>query len=101
MKLVPTRAILFLDNLLVANHKPGQFSVDYACAYGAEKAIFPSSYFGTPKLLKFDELEVYAPTEYEKILQSLYGNYMELPPIEKRGLHHKINRFERNNLQSN
>lgn len=31
-----------------------------------------------------------APIDYENVLTSLYGNYMELPPVEKRGNYHGI-----------
>lgn len=34
--------------------------------------------------LKFEDVEIYAPNNYDEPLSSLYGNYMELPPEEKR-----------------
>lgn len=92
--LVPTRFIMLLNNIFVASNKQNKFTMNYSSQYSIKKQSFPSSYYGVPKLIKFDDLEVLAPSEYEKILASVYGNYMELPPVEKRGLHHKINRFE-------
>ena len=44
--------------------------------------------FGVPKLYKFESSIFYGPELSHEYLRHLYGNYMELPPIEKRGLHH-------------
>ncbi len=33
---------------------------------------------------KFENTEILVPHKYDIILKSLYGNYMELPPVEKR-----------------
>ena len=37
-----------------------------------------------PKKKKFEDIEVNVPKNYDKILTMLYGNYMELPPENKR-----------------
>lgn len=37
--------------------------------------------------LKFENVTVKAPRNYDSVLKSFYGNYMELPPIEKRKNH--------------
>lgn len=39
-------------------------------------------------LVDFEQYQFYAPKEYDKILKSNYGNYMELPPEEERVPHH-------------
>lgn len=39
-------------------------------------------------LAPFEDIEVYCPGEYDRLLRECYGNYMELPPIEKRKSHH-------------
>lgn len=38
--------------------------------------------------MDFEGLKVPVPAEYKTILKNTYGNYMELPPIEKRGMWH-------------
>ena len=40
--------------------------------------------FGNPKTIKFGDFMVYAPNNSERILLNRYGNYLELPPKEKR-----------------
>lgn len=37
-----------------------------------------------PEKMKFEDIEVNVPNRYDKILTRLYGNYMELPPEDKR-----------------
>lgn len=52
------------------------------------KEIMPRSYFGTPAEYDFESIKVYGPEEPDKYLSALYGDYMKLPPEEKRVSHH-------------
>ena len=36
----------------------------------------------------FEDVEVKIPVNYDGMLKRLYGNYMELPPVDKRITHH-------------
>lgn len=51
------------------------------------REIVDKNYFGKPILYKFEGVELYGVADYDKYLISLYGNYMELPPAEKRHIH--------------
>lgn len=55
-----------------------------ASQYAYKKQCMPREIYGTPVLLPFEGREYYAPERYTDYLTRLYGNYMELPPIEKR-----------------
>lgn len=55
-----------------------------ASQYSYKKQCMPREIYGTPVLLKFEGREYYAPEKYKEYLTRLYGNYMELPPVEKR-----------------
>lgn len=46
-----------------------------------EKDIFP------PKLMKFEDAEFPVPGQVDVYLKKIYGNYMELPPVEARHNH--------------
>ena len=37
----------------------------------------------------FEDIQIPIPKGYENCLRVQYGNYMELPPVEKRGAHHE------------
>ena len=41
------------------------------------------------QLHKFENLNIPIPKDYDNILKHFYGNYMEFPPIEKRGVWHE------------
>lgn len=52
--------------------------------------IAPKSDYLPPVLLSFEGKQLYAPHEYDKILTSIYGDYMQLPPPEKRVTHNPL-----------
>lgn len=56
-------------------------------AYGEKECIL-KSYFGVPTLYKFEDAEFYGPSNIEGYLTFLYGDYMILPPPEKRVFKH-------------
>ena len=70
--------------------------VAYAAAVGGsyrEKEILPREVFSEYILLKFEEGEFSAIKDYDKYLSSIYGDYMKLPPEEKRVSHHTFKAF--------
>ena len=53
-----------------------------------DKEIMPISIYGEGTQLKFEDIIVSAPSQYKKLLTNVYGDYMQLPPVEKRISHH-------------
>ena len=45
-------------------------------------------HFGEPKLYNFEGLQVYGPNDADAYLTNLYGDYMKLPPEDKRVTNH-------------
>lgn len=66
------------SSLLVAN----------LCGAWGKKEIVPAEWYGPGTLVEFEELSYRAPVAYDKWLRQVYGNYMQLPPEEKRKAHH-------------
>lgn len=60
---------------------------NYSGMWG-RKEIVPSEWYGEGTELIFEGLKVNAPTEYDKWLTQVYGDYMTMPPVEKRVTHH-------------
>ena len=54
----------------------------------AEKEIHPKSWIIPLTKKRFEDLDVYIPGNYDQYLRQMYGDYMELPPVEKRVSHH-------------
>lgn len=53
-----------------------------------EKEIALRSSFGTPKLMKFENIDVYGAENYDEYLTGVYGDWRKLPPKEKQVTHH-------------
>ncbi len=56
------------------------------------REIVPTEYFGLkeePVYLEFEDTRIRAPKQYDIYLTHMYGNYMELPPEEKRKAHYQ------------
>lgn len=53
-----------------------------------DREIVPKSYWGHGQLLPFENLMVMCPEQADKLMTHIYGNYMQLPPENKRDCHH-------------
>lgn len=49
--------------------------------------LFDSNVFKEVKLVKFENTEMNIPIGYDKYLKKCYGDYMQIPPVEKRKIH--------------
>jgi len=65
----------------------GKQITNYCGAWG-KKEIIPREWFKKGIKASFEGLEAMIPAEYDKYLTHVYGDYMTLPPIEKRVSHH-------------
>ena len=45
---------------------------------------YPIEFFSKPKLIDFESIKIPVYSQYEKYLEMVFGNYMELPPKEER-----------------
>ena len=52
------------------------------------KEIMPIEYMGTPQLYDFEDICIYGAEQPEKYLSHLYGDWRQLPPVEKQVTHH-------------
>ena len=53
-----------------------------------EREIYKKEWLAEIVKLPFEDMEVDAPVGYHEILTQVYGDYMQLPPVEKRVSHH-------------
>ena len=60
----------------------------YVCGGGDTIEMFWKEFFGEPVLLPFNGGSFFAPKCYHEFLSSRYGDYMTLPPEEKRHPYH-------------
>lgn len=59
-----------------------------------EKEIMEASVYGEPVLYDFEGLRIYGPQNADRYLSNLYGDYMCLPPEEKRVSHHAYSHLD-------
>ena len=72
---------------LLKSNKGRTLLANYCGAWG-EKEIVPHTWYGEGVDLEFEGVKVKVPIEYDKWLTQVYGDYMKLPPEEKRVAHH-------------
>ena len=84
---IPVKTALRKREKLLKSNKGRLYLANYCGAWGS-KEIVPYSWYGNGVELEFEGLKVRAPQEYDKWLTNVYGDYMQLPPKEKRISHH-------------
>lgn len=73
-------------------YKSDWVAVLIAASYGS-KEIMPKNIFRSKIQVDFESHKFWAPVGYDYYLKSLYGDYMKLPPIEKRQSHHDFKAY--------
>ncbi len=69
---------------------------DYAavvCGCYREKEILPTEVFTTLTEVEFEGKQFMAFERYDEYLRSIYGDYMKLPPEDKRVSHHMFQAY--------
>lgn len=68
------------------NNGDGQYLVSMSSHYSYKKQMIRKDIYGDPQYVSFEGKQYKAPQQIEEYLTHLYGNYLELPPEEKRYL---------------
>ena len=66
----------------------GSLLMTHSCIYSLEKELFPKKWFSEGVYKNFENIKIRISNEYDAYLQQLYGDYMSLPPVEKRVSNH-------------
>lgn len=85
--LLPIHMKKYLSCVEEIKKQVGDYLVSYDGGNG-HKEILKKSYFEKSIELEFEGGKIMAPIAYDAILKQIYGDYMTLPPIEKRISHH-------------
>ena len=57
------------------------------CGISYKREVFPSGFFSEVIEADFEDTKLFIPKEYDVYLKNLYGDYMQIPPEEKRIRH--------------
>ncbi len=66
------------------NNKGYGLVTNYCSRYGILKQTMPKEVYGEPVEIEFEGRKFLAPNKYLNWLERIYGDYMKLPPPEKR-----------------
>lgn len=72
------------------NNKNAPYITWFGSHYGYEKQTFEKEVYFPPKKIKFCGIEFSCPNDTEKYLVQTFGDYMQLPPEDKRETTHQI-----------
>lgn len=72
------------------NNKDTNYMVYDWPTYGFEQEIFLKDYYKNYTRKKFRNINAMVSKDYDKILKNIFGDYMELPPVEERVPKHQI-----------
>ena len=74
--------------MTVSGKNNGEYVTNWGSQYNYDrKATFKRGIFGEPEYLTFEGIEIEVPHDYESMLIQIYGDYMKLPPEDKRVTH--------------
>lgn len=76
--------INFINKHLISDN--GEYVANYYGAWGSRETV-KSEIMGTPMLYPFEDTQLYGVAKPNEYLRSLYGDYMQLPPENKRHIH--------------
>ncbi len=86
-KIIPKRVCFKLYDLAKCENNKKKYIASYASIYKIDKEIYPKYVFEETIEVDFEDRKYAIPKEYDYILKQLYGDYMSLPPVEKRVIH--------------
>ena len=86
---IPDKYLIKKINNLATSYqgKDCKYKCSFMGAWGI-KEIFNKDFIGEPSLHLFEGDFYNIPEDFDYYLSSLYGNYLKLPPVEKRVTHH-------------
>lgn len=72
------------------NHKTHKYMVNYCSYYNTTEQTIRADFYDDPVYVNFEGYKLPIPKNSDYILSSIYGDYMQLPPVEKRVIKHKF-----------
>ena len=82
--LIPLKWLNRVTQNVLTKEKDGSMYINFCSQYGYRKQTMPKEWFGDGTEIIFENKMYRAPAMYDNVLTSIYGDYMKLPPLEKR-----------------
>lgn len=72
-------------------YEKSEYAIQYRDdSYGCQKSWLPKKWIEETIIVPFESINVRIPKEYDSYLKHYYGDYMQLPPEDKRDDRHEI-----------
>ncbi len=81
------RKAVVLKEKVMTSIKESKLVINFCGAWG-DREIAQIDWVKDICKLPFEDIEVSAPIDYDSLLKHVYGNYHQLPPVEKQVTHH-------------
>lgn len=78
----------FKKNESIIRNGKGNYLLNFYSPYPIERELFPAEWFQYQITLPFESITIKLPNGYDNMLSQLFGDYMKMPPVEKRVTHH-------------
>lgn len=89
-RIIPYKLLVNLVNKNMQKFKKTDYVINYGSEYPKNKETFPIEYFKKIKEVKFANNLFYISPNSHEMLKQIYGDYMTLPPKEKRVVKHYL-----------
>ena len=76
-----------IDKICITGNPGSKHICSFLTSYGL-KDIYDKEWFGSDKEVSFEDSTFLVPENYDAYQRHIYGDYMQLPPVEKRVSHH-------------
>lgn len=70
--------------------KDSKYLCNFASSYHPSRQIVPKEVYGEPRYVPFEDGLYPVPREAEKLLKTIYGDYMKMPSVRKRISRHSF-----------
>lgn len=89
---LPKKWLVAGQNMLVRREKRSWHyrGSMFSSNYSSSKVYFKDSDFDDRILMDFENTKLYGPREYDRVLGTMFKNYMQLPPENKRNSGHDV-----------
>lgn len=74
----------------MSNKKGGEYTTSFASGYGWKKQLVKNEVYSKGKKAEFEGYKFNIPSKCDVILKQLFGDFMKLPPLEKRTSGHTL-----------
>lgn len=81
--LIPVKCLNAAAQRVLTKENHGNMYINFCSQYGYSRQTMPKEWYGEGTSVVFENQMYRAPIMYDKVLTSIYGEYMKLPPVEK------------------